>query len=196
MINLLPQQDKDRLSAERKRRAAIIIYSLLVFFIICLVFIFNVLRIYIDTQILSKQALLIESEKQFLQSETQGMQDKIKLANSSFSQLDIFYQRKVYFSQILEKISNILPKNCRLFNISINFDVKEKKEELEDGTEKIEAERKILGSLSGFAPLREDLLNFKEGLEKEEYFKNVSFPASNWISKENINFFINFEAEI
>ena len=48
-------------------------------------------------------------------------------------------------------------------------------------------------TISGFAATQEGLLQFKEGLEEEDGFKDVKFPQSVWISKANINFFATFK---
>ncbi|MBU3942423.1 hypothetical protein KKA24_00390 [Patescibacteria group bacterium] len=196
MINLLPEKNKDALLMERNKRVVLIFCFLILFFIVLLVLIFSEIKFYLDKQISANQVLLVESKEKFSQSEVQEIQDKIELANSSFSKLNIFYNREVYFSDILEKISNILPERFSLDNLSIKLDVKENKIQKDDGTKEIEVERKVIATISGFAPLREDLRAFKDKLETEVTFKNIFFPSSNWVNKENINFYLVFEISI
>ncbi len=196
MINLLPEKNKDALLMERNKRVVLVFCFLILFFLILLVLIFSGIKFYLDKQISVNQISLIESKERFSQSEVQEVQDEIELANSSFSKLNIFYNRKIYFSEILEKISNILPEGFFLDNLSIKLDVKENKISNDDGTENIEVERKVTATVSGFAPLREDLRAFKDKLETENSFKNIFFPSSNWVNKENINFYLVFEISI
>lgn len=51
----------------------------------------------------------------------------------------------------------------------------------------IDGEKKTI-IISGVAELREDLLNFKEKLEKSPSFRDVEFPMQNILQKENISF--------
>ena len=196
MINLLPEKNKEELLMERNKRIIHILCSLILFFIVSLFLIFLGIKFYLSNQVKLNQKILEESKEKFSQSEVQNIQDKIELANSSFSKLRAFYNGKVYFSEILEKISTILPEGFSLDNLSIKLDVKENKIPQVDGTEKIEVERKVITNLSGFAPLREDLRAFKDKLEAEKSFKNIFFPSSNWVNKENINFYLVFEIVI
>lgn len=192
MINLLPQKDKEKLLIGKSKRMAIILCFLILFFLIYLTISLFIVKIYLKGQLISSEIFLEESEKQFLQSETQEFQDKIKSANQSFNELNSFYKKKVYFSEVLEKIAAVFPKDFYLTNFSIVLNVKEKKKD----DEAVGIERTIKSSLSGFAPTREGLLVFKEGLEKEGSFENIFFPISNWSSKENINFYITFDISI
>ena len=192
MINLLPQKDKEKLLIGKSKRMAIILCFLILFFLIYLTISLFIVKIYLKGQLISSEIFLEESEKQFLQSETQEFQDKIKSANQSFNELNSFYKKKVYFSKVLEKIAAVFPKDFYLTNFSIVLNVKEKKKD----DEAVGIERTIKSSLSGFAPTREGLLVFKEGLEKEGSFENIFFPISNWSSKENINFYITFDISI
>ncbi len=192
MINLLPQKDKEKLLIGKNKRMSIILCFLILFFLIYLIIALFIVKIYLNGQLASNKVFLEESEKQFSQSETQELQDKIESANKSFSGLNSFYDKKVYFSKLLEKIAVIFPENFYLTNFSIMLDVKEKKEE----NVVVETTRTIRASLSGFAPTREELLTFKENLEKDGSFENISFPISNWASKENINFYVTFDISI
>lgn len=192
MINLLPPKEKDMLLMEKKKRIAIILWFLVLFFLICLILILFSIKVFSGGQIEVQKSSLAKSEKEFLQSETQELQEKINSANSIFKELSSFYQNKVYFSQILEKISKTIPENFYLTNLSVVFYPIEK-EKKEDGTEELKEPKRIIISLSGFAPLRQDLLEFKKNLETEQDFKEIFFPASNWVEASNINFYVTFK---
>jgi len=196
MINLLPEKNKNNLLMERSKRIILIFCFLVLFFILSLVLFFSIIKIYVGRQIAVNQELLTESKERFSQSEVQEVQDKIELANSSFSKLNTFYNSKVYFSEILERVSGILPDGFYLNNLSIKLDVKESKVPKDDGSVDIKVDRKVIITLSGFAPLREDLRAFKEKLEAENGFENIFFPSSNWVNKKNIDFYLVFEISI
>jgi len=194
MINLLPKEDKKILLIERNKKITVILCFLLLFFIICLILIFFSIKIYVNGQINTEKTFLAENEKQLFQSELKGLEDKIKIANDSFKKLDYFYSKNIYFSEVLEKISDILPEVFYITNISMKLNVEEIKEEPKNLEGTVRIERKVSINLSGFASTREELLLFKENIEK--LFKNVVFPPSNLVSKKNINFYITFDTEI
>lgn len=177
MINLLPNQEKEVILIEKKKRIAIIIFSLILFFFACLILISISIRIYLQGYIESEKSFLTESEKEFSQSGSQNLQERIKSINSLIKELNSFYGQKIYFSETAEKISRTLPKNFYLTDFSLT----------------LSGEKEANVSLSGFAPLREDLFKFKENLEAEEDFKEISFPPANWIKAQNIDFYVTFK---
>ena len=48
-------------------------------------------------------------------------------------------------------------------------------------------------TVSGFAPTREILFSFKESLEEDSLFVNVTFPPSNWVNATDIIFSVSLE---
>ena len=196
MINLLPEKNKQALLMERNRKITYILCFLVVFFLLILTLLLFIIRIYLNEKIVSSEIFLTESQNQLSGSEIIEIQNRNEIANKSFSKLNIFYNRKVYFSEVVEKISNILPEDFYLTNLFIDLDVKETKKSNDDGSVRIDVDRNVLVTLSGFAPVRERLLDFKNNLEKEERFKDIVFPSSNLIKKENIDFYITFKIKI
>ncbi len=83
-------------------------------------------------------------------------------------------------TQVLEKISKLLPSGTYLTNFNLNLPPK-----------KEEFWAQI--SLSGFSESREVLLSFKENLEKEAEFAEVYFPPENWVKPSDINFTVTFK---
>ncbi len=177
MINLLPKKNKKELLEERNRNMILILCFLVLFFIVSLTLVFVIINTYIYDQIKISNSFLKESEQQEIKTETQELEKEIKQANDSFKKLDSFYSNKVYFSDIIKEISAIFPQNFYLSNFSINAN-----------------DQKVTVNLSGFAPLREDLLSFKESLETR--FDNVFLPASNWVNKKDVDFYITFETNL
>lgn len=194
MINLLPKEDKKTLLVEKNKKITVILCFLLLFFIICLILILFSIKTYISGRIDAKNIFLAESEKQLFQSETRELEDKIKMANNSFGRLDSFYSKNIYFSEVLEKVSAIFPEYFYVTNLSMKLDIKEVNDGLNNPESIIKTERSVSVSLSGFAPTREELRLFKENLEKS--FENILFPYSNWLDKENINFYVTFNIGI
>ena len=181
MINLLPPEEKKKLLLERKRKIITIFWLLILFFIFCLILFLFSAKIYLRNELKSEKAVLETANKETEQSEIQNVRQRIKSANLNFKKLNSFYREKIYFSDILEEISKIVPQDIFLTEISINSSVTEKKKLITE----------IF--LSGFSPTREILFNFKEKLQNDNYFKEIYFSPSNWVKSADINFFINFK---
>ena len=171
MINLLSTIEKEKLLLEKNKRIVIILWFLLLFFLICLILILFSIKIYIQAQVKSQQYLLTEVKKEKNQSEIENLKEEINSINSSLTKLNSFYQNGIYLSDILEKVSKTLPEELYLTNLSLIFPSV---------------------SLSGFAPTTETLFEFKENLEQEPGFKEVSFPPANWVDLTDIDFFVTF----
>ena len=184
MINLIAPKEKEKLLMEKITRMIIILWFLLFFFIICLVLVFWTVRIYIKSQLAVQQSFAESVKEEEKVKKIEQANHKAELINSNLEKLDSFYKNKVYFSPLIERISEILPEGLYLNNFSITFSQKPNNENYA-----------IKVSLLGYAPVREDLLKFKSNLELEEDFLNVSFPASNWVKKVDIDFSVSFEIE-
>lgn len=177
MINLLPPIEKEKLFLQKKKRMVIILWFLVLFFIVCLILILFSIKIYLQTQVKIQKTLLSQAQTEASRTEINKFREKVRLINLKLNQLDSFYQNKIYFSDILERVSQTLPPGAYLVNFS-----------LEKG-----AENKIKVIVSGFSPTREILFEFKKNLEKEPGVKGVSFPAANWVKSTDIDFFVTFE---
>jgi hypothetical protein len=181
MINLLPPEEKALLSLETKKRLAIVIWSLFMFFVVCSILILLSIRFYLRGQVDAQKIILQEAEKRSGQSETQDYKEKFNSFNKTLAELNSFYNKKDYFYEILERTSRIIPEDAYLTGISANF-------------YNIEGESpSIKVDLSGYIPNRERLFELKKIIEKEKDIKEVSFPPTNWVNPVDINFFINFK---
>jgi len=196
MINLLPKNYKEKLLAEKYKRAVFIIGFLVIFFLVVLALTLLIIRTYLYQKIVSDSSSLMKSEIEIIETDVADFAGRINLANQNFTKLSIFYNRKVYFSEIIRKISAILPESFYLTNLSIDLDVKENKIAKSGGGTRTEISRQTLITVSGLAPGREELLIFKSSLENEGSFIDITFPSSNWIKREDIDFYITFRANL
>lgn len=179
MINLLPSQYKKELLEERNYRLVLILGILVLLSFVSLALILFSIKIYISGQVEYQKIILSEAEREFKQSETQNLQEKIALTNLTFSKLNSFYQENLYFTKTLERISKTLPSGTYLTNLSFTPLARE--------------EFQVQISLSGFSPSREILFEFKKNLETEKDFQEIYFPPTNWIRPTDINFSLTFK---
>jgi len=177
MINLLPPKEKETLIQEENWKLVSILGIVIISALFSLLLILFSIEIKIASQAESQKILLIQEQKKIETTEMKELQEKISLANRTFSNLNSFYQGQIYFTEILERISKTLPPKTYLTNLSIT-PLNEKELDIR---------------LSGFSPTWEILLEFKENLEKETTIKEIYFPPSIWIKPTDINFNITFK---
>lgn len=175
MINLLPKQQEKELKKEEQWKLTLILGIIFLVFLLNLFLIILSIKIYISGELeFQKEILRIEEEK-FKTPETQEFQKKIATFNQNLSKLDAFYQGQSNLTKVLEKIYTIIPPEVYL----TRFSWRKENSQI---------------SLSGFAPLREDLFELKKNIEAEGCFKlpKNGFPASNWVKAKEINFNVTF----
>lgn len=172
MINLLPLKLKQELSRERTKKIVIILGILILSGLICLVLILLSIKIYIQGQADYEKTLYELKQEQFKNSQTQEIQKEIIEHNENLLKISTFYQNQIDFTEIIEKITIMLPVGVYLDSISYQ-------------NEQI--------SISGYAPDRDSLLEFKEKLDQDDYFEITVFPSSSWIKSIDIDFSLSFK---
>ncbi len=178
MINLLPNEEKIELSLGMKRTVLVISSTFIIFFLVCLSLVLYAVQINFQSTLEERRNLLEASENQATKKEFQDMELTIKQANSGLEKLTPFYKNQFHMSTIIKEITELLPPNSYLKSIFVTT------------SQTSQQEARI--SLSGFILKREQLTEFKNTLEKKEHFKNIVFPASNWIKPTDIEFSANF----
>ena len=176
MINLLPPKQKGELLLREQQGLILILGILFLSFLLSLSLILLSIKISLSGNLEIQKMTLEEREKEI--SFNQELEEKIKNSNQLLSDLTSFYQSQFNLTQILEKISGLLPSGTYLTNLNLN---------------PLQTEKGIQVSLSGFCPNREILLSFKENLEREGSFSEIYFPPENWLKPKDINFIVTFK---
>lgn len=182
MINLLPQIEKERILKEKKKRLIFIIN----FLILLSLFSFLLTLLAIEEKIhgeVESQKIILQTEKEiFKKLNLEEIEKKLKEENANISKVEKILERKIYFTDILKTLTQLLPENVYFKNISLteNFDKNKNK-------------YYYVVSVLGFSKDRVSLFELKKNLEKEKSFSNLDFPPSNWITPENIDFRFVFE---
>lgn len=176
MINLLPPETKKEINQEENWKLIMILEIVILFFLISLFLILFSIKIYVSGEINVQKILYDQREDEFKNSQMRPLEEEIDISNKILSELDNFYKNQMSFAETLEIISKTIPSGSYLTNLSA-----------------VPQQNTINFGLSGFSPTRENLLKFKENLEKEEFFKEIYFPPINWAQSTNINFSVNFK---
>ena len=173
MINILPSTEKENLQTEEKYRLVLILCCLVLFFLISLSLILFSLKIYLAGEGESQRILVAATEKQFQSSQIQELEREINSINKDLAKLNSFYKKQTNLAGFLEKISEIMPEEIYLTNLTL-------------------AENEV--SLSGYCPSRETLFEFKKIVEAEPAFEEIDFPPASWVTPED--FSVTFKLKI
>lgn len=178
MINLLPPQQKQKLSEEDRLRLILILGILFLSFLASLSLVLLLVKNYTSGDLKEQNIFLAEKERLiFLNHE---LEKEINDSNVLLSILNSSYQEKLDLTQVLEKIYQTLPLKTYLINFNFSFLQKEGK-----GKAQI--------SLAGFSPDRETLLVLKKNLENEKDFSEVYFSPESWVKPTDIIFSVAFK---
>ncbi len=188
MINLLPPEVKKEILLERKKRVVLSNWILVLLFFVLLLSVMFLIKFYLQIQTTYLKAQLASDEQVLERNINEEIINKINSFNLSFEKLSAFYRQKIYISEVLEKISQILPNKVYLTNFSVSPDLV-----IENENDEL---NKLVGFnvyVAGFSPTREEVLQLKANIEKEESFKKVFFPLKNWVKLTDVNFSLSFK---
>jgi len=188
MINLLPTEAKKEILLERKKRVVLSNWILVLLFFILLLSAMFLIKFYLQIQTTYLKAQLTSNKQVLEKNINKEILNKINSFNLSFEKLSAFYGEKIYISEVLEKISQVLPNTIYLTNFSVspNLVIENENDEL----------NKLVGFnvyVAGFSPTREEVLQLKANIEKEESFKEVFFPLKNWVKSTDVDFSLSFK---
>ena len=109
-----------------------------------------------------------------LTKSVENYEQQIKEINTKINEVEKIQAEAVNWSYLLSLLWEQTPKGIFFNKISLNKD-------------------KNSLILNGLSDTRENLLVLKSLIEDSGYFKNINFPISNLLKKENVNFTISAE---
>lgn len=174
MINLLPPEEKQKILKEKRLKTILILEIFVLSFLVSLALILFLVKTYLKEEIAIQKIFFLEREQQIKIHKIQENEKEIEVLNNELLKLDSFYQNQIYLSEILEKISQILPPDIYL----ANFNFQKESSQI---------------SINGFCPSQEILLELKKNLGKQDFIKDLYFPLSNWIKPNDIDFNLSFK---
>jgi Tfp pilus assembly protein PilN len=170
-LNLIPEYKREEVKRNKRLRLAIKGGILLLFLFL---FLFGGLSSFdyisgINLKMVSGAAQS-ESKKESFEKVKQ-MEGEFGKINDFISQTEKIQREQLYWSQILLKLNPLVPGEILISDL-------------------VTKDYKIL--MAGTAKSRDALLQFKDNLEKEECFSAVALPLSDLVTKDDIDFQIEF----
>jgi len=175
-INLLPpkQIEKIRLTIlyQNVLSSLLIVFLMILFLtiILALVLIFlNLNYLNIEKKINAQQIQTIETES------INSMQTKVKDLNDNLLKIKTIQDKRSHLYDVLDKVNEELFKSVKVYTLDIS------------------REKDVnLISVTGNAPLRENLVAIRNILNTDPHYKEVDFPLANLANPKNINFRFSF----
>lgn len=171
-INLLPEEKKNKIKRKKKIvtiiKQEILFLSAVFFLVVILIDINFILKFQLN--ILEKNYSLEQSQDKY--QKLKKYEDKFKQVNSKSMFLFNVGKDHLYWSRLFYELDKLIPDEVTINTLS-------------------NSGYKIL--LTGKSAKREDLLKFQENINSSQCFSDVNLPLSNLVTKENINFQIDFK---
>lgn len=178
MINLLPLEEKQKLSLKNKEKLTVVLGIVVLVSLVCFALVLLSIKFYILAKTDYQKNILEQEEKKYQTPDFMGFSDNIQKYNATLTQLNSFYKKEIYFNQAFKIIIDIpSPKDLYLTSFSLNRN--------ENGI--------VLANVSGVSNTRENLLIFRKNIEMVKEIINPYFSPGSWASPENVSFSLTFE---
>jgi Tfp pilus assembly protein PilN len=171
-INLLPEKNKEEIREEKKFRTIVAQEFSFVFPILILVAILFSIQVILDTQSQGLSAAYSNEQNQGSYQDLKTYEEKFQSINAKTALISKVLDNHLEWSVVLVKLSQLVPDDISITGI---------------------ANKEYRLFLIGRARTREKLLEFQGVLNGSDCFSGVNMPLSNLVSKENIDFQIDFE---
>ncbi|KKU86545.1 MAG: hypothetical protein A2667_02135 [Candidatus Wildermuthbacteria bacterium RIFCSPHIGHO2_01_FULL_47_27] len=174
MINLLPPQEKEGLQQTKRQKIALILGFVFFAFLVCASLVLFVVNVRLNAKISEGKIFLDISENET--GSLANLQKELESYNSNISAVENFYSNNLSLGELLRRIADALPPGVYLTGLSYQ-------------------KTSTQFQLTGFAPTGEALRTFKQNLERQDVFYDISFPPSNWIKPADVEFTASFKVK-
>ncbi len=175
MLNLLPPKQKKELRLRFLNKTIACFVIAIILIILSLILFLFLAQKFLKVSLEEKEIELSSWQSKSKIQELEKLEDQLQEVNRNVVFLNKKLEQRVEFYLILEKLAEYTPLEIRVDNLYINNS------------------REVI--ISGYSPSRNNLLAFKENLEKSSVFTNLDFPLSNLAKTENIKFHFSFKAD-
>lgn len=173
-LNLIPPAKREEIKKTKRQKT--IIKAEMVLAVIFLAF-YGVLLSFqyvLNIDLASENMLNSEMEQANQFSKIRRYNVEFKKANDQIRQVASIDKNQLYWSKVFMKLGQLIIPGISLKNFSTdNYSV----------------------TVSGTADTRDNLLSFKDNLEKEECFSDINLPLSNLVDKTDVEFKIIFNVK-
>jgi len=171
-INLLPEKNKNEIREEKSFRNIVGRELAFIFPVILLVMILFSVKLILGIQEQGLEKSYNDEQFQGSQQDLKKYEDKFRETNLKSNLISKVQENHLEWTGVLVKLSQAVPDEVSITGV---------------------ANKDYQIFLMGRAKNRERLLALKEAVNNSECFTGVNMPLSNLVSKENIDFQMDFE---
>jgi|SRR3989344_3694982 len=181
MINLLPQKEKQALVFQKNINLTMVLGGISVVFLICLALVLLSLEFYILQQVSVQDSILDEVVTKYQTKDFVSLLGELQNYNSVLTKTDSFYKKQTYATDVLRIILNVeRPEGITFNRVSID----------QMATNKI-----VKVNIEGNSLTRDNLILYKNNIEKQENIKNIVLPPSSLVKPSNVSFNLTFDVD-
>ena len=179
MINLLPPKEKEYLVYKKKERLVIVLGFMSIIALVSFMMVLYALKFYMLREVISQRNILSDVEYLHKDADVSSYENLIKKYNRESSRADTFYQNESYVTFVLDTLSAVnLPQGVYFTSIKV---------------EKSKDTSGYMVTISGTSNTRDNLILFKDNIEKNGKIKNINFSPDSWIKPKDVNFGVTLE---
>jgi len=171
-LNLLPPAEKKILAAEQTQRWILFYGSSILAIFLAFITLLAAEWFYISVQLKSASESFAALQSGAQGQDLKSQEGLIKDLNRQLENISKIQQNHKSFSAFLVALTEFTPAGIKITNISID--------------------EKWQAIITGHAALRDDMLAFKEALEKSGWTENLESPLANLLKQTDINFYFKF----
>lgn len=195
-FNLLPPEARKELKWEKINRSFIMHSVVILAIVFTFISFLLIIQLYADIKLSAiEKAINLRKENVRIQ-EVKDIENEIKNFNGYLATIDKIQKNHLYFSQVISIFTESVPGAVQIKRLNIiqidegkkNNAVQSKKTSVAITSSKKTEEKKFQININGKAAKRDDLLFFKNALEKTSCFAKIYSPLSNLVERENIDF--------
>jgi len=179
MINLLPPGEQKELALKKNKKLVIVLGNAVIIGMVSLILVLFSLKFYILQDVSYYKNILDTTAKNQQAPDTVLLRGVIEKYNASLVRLDDFYKKESRINDALKTVFQIA-RPSGLYLKSVIVDRTDK-----DGRLKL--------SVTGSSDTRDNLLAFKNNIEKTTGIESLYFPPDSWIKSKNVSFAITLE---
>lgn len=164
-INLLPPELKLKRAVAKRNASLIGICVVIILVMATLGFLSRSLKSTVDTYLLTEKNNINQESNQIEQNK--DLQDLALFINDRWQATQDLEKNHVYWSQVLQELSNCAPVDVQFENLTMN------------------SEKSPNFILQGNTTNEREIIKFKDKLEASGFFKSVNFKSSNLSDQAN-----------
>jgi cell division protein FtsB len=194
-FNLLPPESREELKWEKINRSFVMHSAIIIAMVFVFILLLSIIQLYADVKLSDFKKAINLREENIRVQEVKEMEDEIKNFNEYLATIDKIQKNHLYFSQVISIFTENVPGSVQIARLNIsqpeekkNNAIQPKKTSIADTSSKKTEEKKFQININGKAAKRDDLLSFKNALEKTSCFAKIYSPLSNLVEREDIDF--------